>query len=90
MEEIPKDLKRWLKDNGHFTEFIRLIRVCGYSVDNLSYTCKDDNGKKEYGIKNWFKSPIESRHVQFMNSMDKKTIIYTSFLNNLKLNWNQK
>jgi hypothetical protein len=90
MEEIPKDLKRWLKDNGHFTEFIRLIRVCGYSVDNLSYTYEGYNGKKEYGIKNWFKSPIESRHVQFINSKDKKTINYTDFLSNLRLNWNKK
>jgi hypothetical protein len=87
-EKIPKDLKRWLKDNGHFTEFIRLIKRCGYSVSDLSHKYLDENGKLIYGITNWFNDPVEKRWVQ--SGKDKASIKYDHFLNELGLNWNQK
>jgi len=85
-EKIPKDLRRWLKDNGHFTEFIRLVRLCEYSVSDLTHTFINSQGQIEYGIKRWLESPIESRWVNYKH----KSARYADFLNIFSLNWNQK
>lgn len=82
---IPKDLKRWLKDNGHFTEFIRLVKVCGYSASDLSHTYLSEKGEKVYGITKWLCDPIERRWVQ--SGKNRRTMKYSDFLNSLRLNW---
>ena len=82
---IPKDLKRWLKENGCFIEFIRLVKCCGYKVSDLTYRHLNSEGYLEYGIKKWLKSPIESRYVQKKGSSN--TIRYITFLSDLGLNW---
>jgi len=79
MEKIPKDLSRWLKDNGHFKEFIRLVRICGYTVSNLLW--KKDN---DYGIKDWLEFPMETKYVDIGEGKDMR---YDDFLDSLKLNW---
>lgn len=82
---IPKDLKRWLKDNGHFTEFIRLVKICGYSASDLSHSHLNEKGEKVYGITNWFCDPVAKRWVQ--EGKNKSSIKYDIFLSKLGLNW---
>ncbi len=82
---IPKDLKRWLKDNGHFTEFIRLVKICGYSASDLSHSYLNEKGEKVYGITNWFCDPVAKRWVQA--GKNKSSIKYDIFLSSLGLNW---
>ena len=84
-EKIPKDLKRWLKDNGHFIEFIRLVRVCGYKVSDLSHSHLNEKGEKVYGITNWLCDPVAKRWVQA--GKNKSSIKYDNFLSSLGLNW---
>ena len=79
MDEIPKDLRRWLKDNGHYMEFNRLVKVCGYKLEDL---CKKYDGK--YEIIKWFNIPIEKRAVICKGS---ENYDYNDFLDSLKLNW---
>lgn len=84
MGKIPKDFKRWLKDNNHYTEFIRLIKVCGYSVEDLIQKSYLREGECDY------------YHIQLWLSLDNtikttmyngKYINYAEFLEMLGLNW---
>ena len=79
-DKIQKELKRWLKDNGHYNEFIRLISLCDYTAQELSGKTWDG---KHYCIEDWFNMPIEERSVSY----EKKNIKYTDFLNKFNLNW---
>ena len=78
MGKIPQDFKRWLKDNGHYNEFLRLVKVCGYRVDDLCYRQTIDN-KVDYGLKRWFTFPISERFISIMGKVS-NTIKYTDFL----------
>lgn len=81
MEKIPKGFKRWLKNNGRYNEFIRLISLCDYTAQELSLEKKLANG--HYYIEDWFKIPIVERTVSYKN----KLIKYTDFLDKFNLNW---
>ena len=91
MDKIPKDLKRWLKDNGRYTEFLRLIKVCGYTVKDLTHTHIVSayydgvyRGRYEYDIKKWFNTPSNEKYIV---TKDKNVVEYSLFLDKLKLNW---
>ena len=75
---IPKDLGRWLKDNGKYAEFIRLINLCGYRCEDLVY--KDCDG--DYGIKKWLTCNNETKFVDFMKN---NPINKTDFIEAIKL-----
>lgn len=76
---IPKDLGRWLKDNGKYAEFIRLINLCGYRCEDLVY--KDCDG--DYGIKKWLLSNNETKYLDFRG----EAMRYSDFLDKLNFNW---
>lgn len=78
---MPKGLKRWLKDNGHYIEFIRLISLCDYNVQELSE--KKFVDEQHYFIEEWFNMPIGERTVSYKNKFMK----YTDFLDKFDLNW---
>lgn len=57
--KVPKDLERWLKDNGYWYEFKILIERGPYKVSDLTYNLYDD-----YGIKRWFVNiPLEDKTI---------------------------
>ena len=57
--KVPKDLKRWLKDNGYWYEFKILIEHGPYKVSDLTYKVFDD-----YGIKHFFVNiPLEDKTI---------------------------
>lgn len=50
--KIPPDLKRWLKDNGYYSTFLKLLRHGAYTVPDLLW--KIYKGSKwDYGIKGY-------------------------------------
>lgn len=84
MGKIPKDLKRWLKDNNHYTEFIRLIKVCGYSVEDLvQKPYSPYEGEYDYSIQRWFGLDNAIKTTRYNG----KFINYAAFLEMLGLNW---
>ena len=92
MDEIPKDLKRWLKENNRYSEFIRLLKVCHYSIDDLTHKIKsvdsDGNIQEDYGIKRWFSDSIESKWVCIHDKpkiSECRTMRYSDFLKSLGL-----
>lgn len=95
MDKIPKDLKRWLKENNHYSEFIRLLKVCHYRIDDLAYKNKtiniDGTVQEDYTIKSWFNDSIENKCVfvydKFSDIRCGKALRYSDFLDSLKLNW---
>lgn len=85
MGKIPQDFKRWLKDNGHYNEFLRLVNICGYRVDDLCHRQTIGN-KVDYGLKRWFTLPISERSVSITGTIG-NTIKYTDFLEKYGLNY---
>lgn len=87
MEDIPNSFKHWLKDNGHYTEFKRLINVCGYKVSDFYLLMNDGDSQ----LKKWFSSRIDSKHVEVKSSTNKKRMmLYSDFLDSQGLNWRNK
>lgn len=54
---MPQDLKRWLKENGHYITFLKIIRYGSYEVSDLLW--KLSNG--DYGIKNFLSNSTGPR-----------------------------
>lgn len=53
MDKIPKDLKRWLKDNSRYTEFLRLIydiKKWLNTPSNEKYIVTKDKNVVEYSL----------------------------------------
>jgi len=90
MEKIPKDLLRWLKDNKRYTEFKRLITICGYKVSDLTGAFYENNkGEKTYNIQKWLETSNEDKWVDIKdeNGITKMSMPYIVFLDKLGLNW---
>lgn len=88
-KNIPKDLKRWLKDNGYYKDFSRLINECGYMPEDLSYKSWGFyNGKEYYGIIDWFNIPIQNRYIMvFRNGRQRESMKYTDLLDKIGIKW---
>ena len=50
--KIPPDLKRWLKDNGYYSTFLKILRHGAYTVSDLTWKVYK-GGKRDYGIKGY-------------------------------------
>ena len=70
---IPQDLKRWLKDNGHYITFLKIIRYGNYEVSDLLW--KLTNG--DYGIKK-FLSDTDPRRIVALK--DGRRMYFDDFL----------
>ena len=77
--KIPPDLKRWLKDNGYYSVFLKVLRHGAYTVTDLLW--KTYKGSEwDYGVKDYLSNSTGMTRI--LTLKDGSSMHFEEFLKN--------